>query len=96
MVAAFAGIFQILVKMWGGHSLSGGPGSRGELATASSQSGAQSSLLREGIVNLLGERRRRHKLRTGVGSALQKDSRERAPKAPWKNGYLSIQSDAQR
>lgn len=29
MVAAFAGIFQILVKMWGGHSLSGGPGSRG-------------------------------------------------------------------
>ena len=41
MVAAFAGIFQILVKMWGGHSMSGGPGSRGrELATASSQSGA--------------------------------------------------------
>ena len=32
------------------------------MATASSQSGAQSSLLRE--------RRRRHKLRTGVGSAL--------------------------
>ena len=29
MVAAFAGIFQILVKMWGGHSLSGGAGSRG-------------------------------------------------------------------
>ena len=58
MVAAFAGIFQILVKMWGGHSLSGGPGSRGwELATASSQSGVQSSLLREGIVNLLRERR---------------------------------------
>ena len=24
MVAAFAGIFQILMKMWGGHSLSGG------------------------------------------------------------------------
>ena len=40
------------------------------MATASSQSGAQSSLLWEGIVNLLGERRRRHKLRTGVGSAL--------------------------
>ena len=28
MIAAFTGIFQILVKMWGG-SLSGGPGSRG-------------------------------------------------------------------
>ena len=49
--------------MGGGHSLSGGPGSRGwELATASSQSGASSRLLRE--------RRCRHKLRTGVGSAL--------------------------
>ena len=30
----------------------------------------QSSLLGEGIVNLLGERCRRHKLRTGVGGAL--------------------------
>lgn len=70
MVAAFAGIFQILTKMWG-YSLSCGPGSRGwELATASSQSGAPSRLLREGIVNLLRERHRRHKLRTGVENSL--------------------------
>ena len=61
MVAAFAGIFQILVKMWGVQSEWRARFSGWELATASSQSGAQSSLLREGIVNLLGERRRRHK-----------------------------------
>lgn len=56
--------------MWGVQS-SGGPGSRGgSWRRRRASQGVQSSLLREGIVNLLRERRRRHKLRTGVENSL--------------------------
>lgn len=71
MVAAFAGIFQILVKMWGAQSEQRGPGSRGgSWRRRRASQGRSRACYGRVLSTCRGGRRRRHKLRTGVENSL--------------------------